>query len=122
MHDEAPTAQDIDWPQIVELYRLLEAMAPGPTVTLNRAVAEAMVHGPRAGLDLLATVAVDNRVSGAQVRRCASPPSRDGRRALRGLLDLPARRPRTASIPERRYLLSRAEGLPRNGLDESRRP
>ena len=57
--------QDTDWPQILELYRLLEQMVPGPTVTLNRAVAEAMVHGPRAGLDLLETVAVDNRVSGA---------------------------------------------------------
>ena len=65
VHDEAPTATDTDWPQILALYRLLERMAPGPTVTLNRAVAEAMVHGPQAGLDLLATVTVDKRVSGA---------------------------------------------------------
>ena len=66
VHDEAPTADDTDWPQILALYRLLERMDPGPTVTLNRAVAEAMVHGRAvAGLDLLASLTVDDRVSGA---------------------------------------------------------
>ena len=90
VHDEAPAAQDTDWPQILALYRLLERMVPNPTVTLNRAVAEAMVHGPRAA-DLLATLTVDNRVSGAHrldAVRAHSP--RDGRRALRRLRLLPA--------------------------------
>ena len=123
LHDEASTAQDTDWPQIVELYRLLERMAPGPTVTLNRAVAEAMVHGPHAGLDLLATVPVDDRVSGAH-RFDAVRAHLLEMAGERGEAYSTYRRAarRTASIPERRYLLARAEGLPRNGLDESRRP
>src|SRR5690606_30669567 len=56
VHDEAPRAEDTDWPQILALYGLLERMAPNPVVTLNRAVAAAMVHGPEAGLALLGAV------------------------------------------------------------------
>lgn len=54
VHAEAPTAADTDWAQISELYGMLANVAPGPVVTLNRAVAVAMDRGPRAGLDLLA--------------------------------------------------------------------
>jgi predicted RNA polymerase sigma factor len=50
VHDEAPTAADTDWPQILALYDVLAALAPGPMVTLNRIVALAMVDGPAAGL------------------------------------------------------------------------
>ena len=50
VHDEAAAAEDTDWPQILALYDLLERIAPNPMVTLNRAVAVAMVHGPQAGL------------------------------------------------------------------------
>jgi predicted RNA polymerase sigma factor len=53
VHDRAPTASATDWPQILALYGLLEAMTGTPVVTLNRAVAEAMVHGPAAGLRVL---------------------------------------------------------------------
>ena len=112
VHDEAPTATDTDWPQILELYRLLEQMVAGPTVTLNRAVAEAMVHGPRAGLDLLETVTVDNRVSGAHrfdaVRAHLLEIAGDHSEA-HATYQRAARR--TASIPERRYLLTRARDL-----------
>lgn len=45
VHAEAATAEEKDWPQIVALYTVLEAMAPGPVVTLNRAVAVAMASG-----------------------------------------------------------------------------
>ena len=114
LHDEAPTSAETDWPQIVALYRLLERVAPGPAVTLNRAVAEAMVHGPQAGLDLLDTVKVDQRVSGAH--------RVDAVRAH--LLEMAGRMPaatvayqqaarRTASIPERRHLLAGARRLSR---------
>jgi RNA polymerase sigma factor (sigma-70 family) len=54
VHAEAPSAAETDWPQILALYTVLEAVAPSPVVTLNRAVAVAMVHGPAAGLELLA--------------------------------------------------------------------
>ena len=53
VHDEAPSAAETDWPQILALYGVLEHVSPGPVVTLNRAVALAMVEGPRAGLELL---------------------------------------------------------------------
>ncbi len=50
VHAEATTDEETDWPQILALYTVLEAVAPSPVVTLNRAVAVAMVHGPGAGL------------------------------------------------------------------------
>jgi predicted RNA polymerase sigma factor len=53
VHDEAASAEDTDWPQILALYGLLEQMTSNPMVTLNRAVAAAMVDGPVAGLRLL---------------------------------------------------------------------
>ncbi|MDX6451781.1 MAG: hypothetical protein QOH16_1830 [Gaiellaceae bacterium] len=56
VHDEASTAEDTDWPQILALYSVLEHVSPGPVVALNRAVAVAMVDGPRAGLAVLDTL------------------------------------------------------------------
>jgi RNA polymerase sigma-70 factor (ECF subfamily) len=53
LHDLAPTAAETDWPQIAELYRTLEKLAPTPVVRVNRAVAEAEAHGAAAGLALL---------------------------------------------------------------------
>ncbi|OOP61699.1 RNA polymerase subunit sigma-24 [Arthrobacter sp. SRS-W-1-2016] len=53
VHAEAPSAAQTDWPQILALYTVLEAVAPSPVVTLNRAVAVAMAEGPRAALELL---------------------------------------------------------------------
>ncbi|MGW7191213.1 RNA polymerase sigma factor, partial [Streptomyces sp. NPDC054838] len=50
VHDEAPTAGETDWPQILALYGVLERMSDNPLIILNRAVATAMVDGPRAGL------------------------------------------------------------------------
>ncbi len=59
VHAEAPTAADTDWPQILALYTLLERMDNNPVVTLNRAVAAAMVHGPEVGLALLRPLDAD---------------------------------------------------------------
>jgi RNA polymerase sigma factor (sigma-70 family) len=63
VHAEAERAEDTDWPQILALYRLLERLSPNPMVTLNHAVAVAMVHGPRAGLELLETLDGDERIA-----------------------------------------------------------
>jgi RNA polymerase sigma factor (sigma-70 family) len=63
VHDEAASAEETDWSQILALYSVLEQVSPGPVVTLNRAVALAMVEGPRAGLDLLDTLEGDERMS-----------------------------------------------------------
>ena len=63
VHDEAATAQDTDWSQILALYDVLAQIAPGPVVTLSRAVAVAEVHGPRAGLAVLGTLDGDDRMA-----------------------------------------------------------
>lgn len=63
LHGEAPTADRTDWPQILALYDVLERISPTPVVTLNRAVAVAMVHGPHAGLAVLGTIADDPALS-----------------------------------------------------------
>ena len=53
VHDEAERPEDTDWPQILALYELLKRMSDNPMVILNHAIAAAMVHGPKEGLDLL---------------------------------------------------------------------
>jgi RNA polymerase sigma factor (sigma-70 family) len=63
VHDEAPSADETDWPQILALYAVLEHVSPGPVVTLNRAVALAMVEGPPAGLALLDTLEADQSMT-----------------------------------------------------------
>jgi RNA polymerase sigma factor (sigma-70 family) len=62
-YDEAATAGDTDWRQILLLYQMLDRIAPNPMATLNRALALAMVQGPQAGLSLLATLDRDRRVA-----------------------------------------------------------
>ncbi len=56
IHDRAATAETTDWPQIQALYHLLEQVTGNPVVTLNRAVAVAMVDGPDAGLAMVAGI------------------------------------------------------------------
>ena len=63
VHDEAAKLGETDWPQILALYEVLEHVSPSPVVTLNRAVAVAMVNGPRAGLALLGTLDADARMA-----------------------------------------------------------
>ena len=53
VHCRAARAEDTDWPQIVRLYDLLERVQPSPIVSLNRAVAVAMVNGPQSGLTVI---------------------------------------------------------------------
>jgi RNA polymerase sigma-70 factor, ECF subfamily len=56
-HCKADRAEDTNWPQIVRLYDLLERLSVSPIVSLNRAVAVAMVNGPRSGLRLIEVLA-----------------------------------------------------------------
>ena len=112
IHDEAPSADETDWPQILALYDVLEQVSPGPIVTLNRAVAVAMVDGPRAGLAVLGTLDADDRmahthrleaVRGHLLELAGDPDAarESYRRAAR----------MTASVPEQRYLAMRAARL-----------
>ncbi|GAA0455279.1 DUF6596 domain-containing protein [Streptomyces sp. NPDC046215] len=63
VHGEAEDADATDWPQILALYEILEQFGPNPMVSLNRAVAAAMVHGPAAGLDVVRALEADNRMA-----------------------------------------------------------
>jgi RNA polymerase sigma factor (sigma-70 family) len=112
VHDEAPRAQDTDWPQIVALYGLLERVSPNPMVTLNHAVAVAMVNGPQAGLDLLATLDADDRMAAHHrldaVRAHLLEMAGEHDAARAGYRTV-ARR--TTSLAERRYLEARAARL-----------
>jgi len=112
VHDEAPTAEATDWPQILALYRVLERLSPGPIVTLNRAVAVAMVDGPHAGLELLATLDGDesmrhtHRLDAVRAHLLELAGDVD---AARASYRRAARM--TKSIPEQRYLALRAARL-----------
>ena len=56
-HCKAARAEDTDWRQIVRFYDVLERVQPSPIVSLNRAVAVAMVLGPRPALALIDALA-----------------------------------------------------------------
>jgi len=58
VHCRALRSEDTDWPQILRLYDQLERLQPSPIVSLNRAVAVAMVNGPEAGLAIIDSLAV----------------------------------------------------------------
>jgi len=112
LHDEASRAEDTDWPQILALYQVLERIADNPMVSLNRAVAAAMVHGPEEGLTQLAVLDDDSRIRGHfrldAVR--AHLYERSGDRA-RAIVSYRRAADGTASIPERNYLLMKAATL-----------
>ena len=63
VYSEAATMEDTDWPQILALYDLLEATAPNPFTSLNRAIAVGMVHGPAAGLRIITALEADKRLA-----------------------------------------------------------
>ena len=112
VHDEAPSVHDTDWPEILGLYDVLERLAPGPMVSLNRAVALAMVAGPAAALEVVGALAADGPLARHHrlysTRAHLLEMSGDLAGALAGYREA-ARR--TTSLPERRYLLGRAARL-----------
>ncbi len=63
-HCRAARPEDTDWRQIVRLYDLLERVQPSPIVSLNRAVAVAMVDGPRVSLSLIDELAATGALDG----------------------------------------------------------
>jgi RNA polymerase sigma factor (sigma-70 family) len=113
LHDEAPKAEATDWPQILALYEVLQRIAGSLVVTLNQAVAVAMVHGPAAGLRLLDELSADDRMAAdhrvyavrAHLLELSGSPA-----AARDAYEEAARR--TTSLPQQRYLHARAARLP----------
>jgi predicted RNA polymerase sigma factor len=112
LHDQAETTDATDWAQIAALYGLLQRMSENPMVALNRAVAIAMVDGPEAGLREVEAVAQDERLKG-HYRVDAVRAHLFERLNQRDLALEHYRRAaeRTASLPERNYLLSKAARL-----------
>ena len=112
VHDEAPRAGDTDWQDILGLYGVLKRLDDNPMVSLNHAVAAAMVHGPAAGLDLLASLDGDERVAGHYrldaVRGHLYEMVGDRKRAV---AHYHAAAARTPNLPERHYLTTRAARL-----------
>ncbi|WP_158890339.1 RNA polymerase sigma factor [Amycolatopsis anabasis] len=112
VHDEAARAEDTDWSQILALYELLHRISPNPMVTLNHAIAAAMVHGPHTGLEMLEDLDADNRMAEHHrldaVRAHLLELAGD-RENARAHYEQAARR--TTSIPERRYLEAKAAHL-----------
>jgi predicted RNA polymerase sigma factor len=112
LHDEAPTAEATDWPQIVALYELLLRVSGNPIVALNHAAAVAMAQGPAAGLALLKTletdarIAADHRFLAARAHMLEMAGARaDAREMYRTAAS------RTSSLPMRQYLNTRAARL-----------
>ena len=116
VHDEAARAEDTDWPQILGLYGLLRRIEDNPMVALNHAIAVAMVQGPRAGLAELDVLDAEGALEGHH--------RKDAVRAH--LLEMAGQREaalahyrraalRTASLPERNYLLAKAARLADEG-------
>jgi RNA polymerase sigma factor (sigma-70 family) len=114
VHDEASRPEDTDWPQILALYEVLESLAPGPVVALNRIVATAVVHGPGVALALLDAAGDElaptgHRLDAVRAHLLDELGEHDAarehyRRAARG----------TLSLPEQRYLMAKAAALRRS--------
>ncbi|MFF3322828.1 RNA polymerase sigma factor [Streptomyces sp. NPDC002889] len=112
VHDEAATAEETDWPQILALYGVLERLGANPVVTLNRAVAAAMVHGPAAGLALLESLEADGRLKGHHRLHVVRAHLLEMAGDRQGAIDhYRAAAARTNSLPERHYLTIRAARL-----------
>jgi RNA polymerase sigma factor (sigma-70 family) len=120
VHDEATRPEDTDWPQILALYELLQRVAPSPMVTLNHAIAVAMVHGPERGLERLRALDSDERLAGHYrldaVRGHLFEMLGDLERAVQHYRTAATK---TTSLPEQNYLMTQAARLEEAGKDSN---
>jgi RNA polymerase sigma-70 factor (ECF subfamily) len=108
VHGDADDASSTDWTQILRLYDQLMAIAPGPIVALNRAVAVAEVQGPTTALALVETLALDSyylfhAIRADLFRRLGR--ARDADAAYDKAIEL------TGNAAEREFLRRRREGV-----------
>ena len=112
VHDEAEHPEDTDWPQILALYELLKRMSDNPMVILNHAIAAAMVHGPKEGLNLLDGLQGEPRIAERHrldaVRAHLLEMVGDAQAAAKYYL---AAAGKAVNLPERNYLLMQAARL-----------
>jgi len=112
LHDEAPSADETDWPQILALYEVLRGLSDNPMVELNHAIATAMVDGPAAGLARLDQLASDARLAGTHRLDAVRAHLLERAGDVAGAIALYRRAAgRTASTVERDYLLGHAARL-----------
>jgi RNA polymerase sigma factor (sigma-70 family) len=118
IHDEAATAEQTDWPQIVALYELVLRLGDNPMVALNHAVAVAMVDGASAGLALLAAPAVDDRLKDDHRLYAVRGHLLERAGDMAGAYEsYQAAAARTNSLPQQRYLYTRAALLQQPDLE-----
>ncbi len=115
IHDEAPSAEATDWPQIMGLYELLLRISDNPVVALNHAVAVAMARGAPAGLALLDALQADARIADDQRLHAVRAHLLEmaGQRGAARDAYLAAAR-RATNLPQQRYLYARAARLTDN--------
>jgi RNA polymerase sigma-70 factor (ECF subfamily) len=116
VHARAKRQTDTDWAQIVRLYGELERIQPSPIVTLNRAVAVAMVEGPAAALAIVDALAEDGALEEYHLLHAARA---DFSRRLGALADAEQSYRRALALvgndSERRFLERRLRELFENG-------
>jgi RNA polymerase sigma factor (sigma-70 family) len=109
IHDEAPSAEATDWPQIAALYELLMQLADNPVVALNHVVAVAMAGSPQAALELLDELQTDDRLAddhrlyAVRAHLLEEVGEREAARAA-----YVAAAERATNLPQQRYLHARA--------------
>jgi RNA polymerase sigma factor (sigma-70 family) len=112
VHDDAPQVENTDWAHIVTLYEALGQLVDNPMVTLNLAIAAAMIHGPAEGLARLTAIDADPRLAGhyrldaVRAHLLEMSGDRDG-----AVVHYRAAAERTTSTPERNYLITKAARL-----------
>jgi len=114
VHDRAATAAETDWPEILALYGLLERMTGNPMVTLNRAVAVAMVDGPRNGLavldDLAARLGDHPRLHAVRAHLLARAGDAEA-----AIAEFEVAAARTMNVREQHYLITESARVGRAG-------
>jgi len=115
VHDESASSSETDWPQILALYDLLKRMSDNPMVKLNHAIAAAMVHGMATGLALLDELSDDSRlVNHYQLDAVRAHFLERAGNEREAVVYYRLAAGKTASLPERNYLLTQAARLDTN--------
>jgi RNA polymerase sigma factor (sigma-70 family) len=110
LHDQARRVEDTDWREVAALYSLLERLTGNPMVSLNRAIAIAMVDGPSVGLSLLEPLseplAGHHRLHAVRAHLLEMAGDVDA-----AIAEYETAAMRTNSVPENHYLTMRAARL-----------
>lgn len=113
VHARARRKEDTDWRAILGLYERLEARQPSPVLTLNRAVAVAMLDGPEAALAIVDALVRSGELDGYHLLHAARADfarrlgrNAEARASYQRALDL------VGNDSERRFLERRLRALP----------